>query len=114
MKPGAWILIREPTTSMGNWYEKRQGLTPCERGIPTKLMLQFFNKCGLSLRYTSPCDFSVLQRFLNKIGIEANNNIFCVWLDAMLSLLFQFNQVYYPKNVLQKIRPGTQFYICQK
>jgi SAM-dependent methyltransferase len=113
MKPGAWLLIREPTTSMGNWYEERKGATPCERGIPPKLMRNFIMQNGLTLRHTSLCGFPVLQKFLGIIGLNPSY-AFYAWVDAILSFLFQYNYTYYTNNVWSKIRPGARFYVCTK
>ena len=39
LRPGGYILIREPITSMGDWRSKRQNVTLRERGIPEKIFI---------------------------------------------------------------------------
>ncbi len=44
LKPGGYLLIREPIISMGDWRNPRNGLTSRERGIPFELMKNYILK----------------------------------------------------------------------
>lgn len=46
LRPGGWMLIREPMNSMGDFRRMRPGLTRNERGIPRQLMLDFIRVPG--------------------------------------------------------------------
>jgi SAM-dependent methyltransferase len=46
-KPGAYLLIREPVVSMGDWRKPRKGLTRRERGIPIKVFRGMIADAGL-------------------------------------------------------------------
>ena len=115
MKSGSWLLVREPISSMGDWFqENRKGTTKCERGIPRALMEGFIQNSGLSLQQSKPCDFTPWIRFLNLLGVDTFNNRLATRADAVLSKAFSFNNVYYATNVFQKFRPSSRYYICRK
>jgi SAM-dependent methyltransferase len=40
LRPGGYLLVREPVTSMGDWRKRRQGLSKRERGIPLRSRLR--------------------------------------------------------------------------
>jgi len=56
------VLIREPTTSMGDWRKTRKGLTKRERGIPLKIMKEIFQKTGFEIEKFSHCFFPLIPR----------------------------------------------------
>lgn len=114
LMPGGFVIIREPTTSMGNWREPRTGLTAYERGISSKKMISILQDSGLQLVKRTFCDFAPLRRVAAKIGFSPYKSAIMTRIDAFFSLLFKDNNVYYPQSFWNKIRPGAAVYVCTK
>lgn len=113
LRKGGWLLMREPSTSMGDWSRPRPGLTPRERGIPRRWMQRQLERTGFSLLEAAPCHFSPLMALCNRLRIRAGSAPL-VRLDAWLSTLFAWNERYVSKHAWQKFRPGSAFYVARK
>ena len=114
LRKDGWLIIREPTTSMGDWFAERPGTTSCERGIPADIMNGFILGNGLTIRKQTPCDFAPWNRLVSSFGISCYSSRFATRVDAVFSRIFSFNRAYYAKNVFRKFRPGARFYVCAK
>src|SRR5688572_9834613 len=113
LKPGGHLLLREPSTSMGDWTKARPGLTPRERGIPRAWMTDRLQQTGFLLLRSAPCHFSPLMALSNRMKFH-HGSAPLVRLDAYLSRLFAWNQRYVSERAWQKFRPGSAFYVAQK
>lgn len=113
LRPGGWLLLREPSTSMGNWTRPRPGLTPRERGIPPQWMRVRLQRTGFQLLRATPCHFSPLLALSNRGGPSYARPL-TVRVDAWLSQLFAWNHRYVSEQPWQKVRPGSTFYVARK
>ncbi|MCH7850077.1 MAG: methyltransferase domain-containing protein [Nanoarchaeota archaeon] len=107
------LLIREPIVSMGDWRKPRKGLTKRERGIPINIFRKIIKENKLNILSEEKILFPLLIR-LNLWEHSGGNSMILVWLDAVLSKLFSWNNKYHAKNFFQKLRPQSVFYILQK
>jgi hypothetical protein len=107
------MLLREPIHSMGDWRSFRPGLTTHERGIPKEHMLKIINEGGVKIikKYNFYCMTSFLKRFLRKINTDG---WIYLYFDKCLSQIFSFNIHYHATNKIQRIAPGSVFYVLRK
>jgi len=114
LKPGGYLLIKEPIVSMGDWTKSRKGLTKNERGIP----LFFFNKViknnNFLLIHKSMFRFPTVK-LLSFFKLNFSwNSYFTIYLDYFLSKLFFWNNKYHCKNNFEKLRPQSIFLVLKK
>jgi SAM-dependent methyltransferase len=115
-KPGAWLLIREPTHSMGNWDQPRRGLTSRERGIPLPIVLRIVADAGLRIVHQRRCMFSLtarLQPLLPKEQSVYNTRWITVFDDYLCNLPI-WSQQYHATNIIQRFRPWAVFLVLNK
>lgn len=114
LKPGGYMLLREPIHSMGDWRDKRIGLTKNERGIPllyfSKIILD--SKIDIIEKHYYSCMTSYFNRIFN--GSRFLNTKAYLYIDKYLSKLFAFNVHYHETNKLQRIAPISIFYVLRK
>jgi SAM-dependent methyltransferase len=125
LKPGGYMLLREPVISMGDWSATRPGLTKRERGIPVKLLEVALSNARLEVVHKSLCQFPLTRRLARVRPIPGTRRMACegdgaynsrylCWLDAMMCRLFAWNLKYHGRTALQKLRPTSVFYVLQK
>lgn len=114
LKPGGWMIIREPIMSMGDFRGPRPGLTRYERGIPFALMKRFIANAGGQIVHTVPSSFQAIKKAFKPFGIEAHNYDLLVRLDYVASRLFLFNARYWRPRLLDKIAPTSMLYVATK
>ena len=117
LKPGGYLLLREPINSMGNWNEPRPGLTKRERGIPLQIFDQVigdlkFDVINKKLGFCMTYFFQRRFQFLFKKPIYSYS--LYLKFDSILSSIFSKNIVYHPKNKLQRIGPSYVYYLLRK
>lgn len=117
LKPGGYILLREPIVSMGDWRLPRKGLTKNERGIPVKFFEDIFYAQNVIVEaktycFTAPGLFErTIGRFLKK---PYYSYIIGARFDKSLSFLLRSNSHYYSKKHLHKFAPSTIFFVIRK
>jgi len=113
LKNGGYMLLHEPIHSMGDWRNKRIGLTPNERGIPNAYLLNIIrqNEMTVVKMHYYYCMTSFLQRTFKKLNADS---WLYLYVDKFLSYLFTFNIHYHAKNKLQRISPTSVFYVLRK
>lgn len=114
MKPGAYMLLREPIVSLGDWNTPRKGLTKRERGIPMAIFRELIDANGLEVVNMTLCAFPLTTRIFRLLKGGVYNNPFATKIDAYLSKLFAWNINYHPHNTLQRLRPMSAFYVLRK
>ncbi len=117
LKPGGYLLIREPINSMGDWRRPRAGLTARERGIPIGFFDKTIHDLGFVVisRSLFFCAMSYLQRI---IGGFFKKPIFAypfyIRLDHFISKVFGKRLIYHRKTIRERLAPSTVFYVLLK
>jgi len=114
MKAGGYLILNEPTISMGDWRQKRPGLTPRERGIPLHLLRRFVNEEGLEGLHEERCMFAPLVRTSTLIWRNAYNSRAFTLIDWLFSKLPIWTNRYYSENFAHKVRPVSAFFVLRK
>jgi SAM-dependent methyltransferase len=114
LKCKGYALIREPIVSMGNWRDTRPGLTKHERGIPQKLLEQYFEDAGMTIVTKSYCVFPGVTRLWRLFGGYAYNNPIASRFDSWLASIFAWNYRYHATTMISKIRPTAKYYVLTK
>lgn len=116
LRPGGYLLLREPVVSMGDWRIPRPGLTKHERGIPANILRNVVVTAGLEIVRERFCAFSLtakLRRFLPKDHFVYNSAAI-VAVDDWISSLPIWSKRYDAKSILQKLRPVSVFIVARK
>lgn len=113
LKPGGYLLIREPIISMGDWNQPRKGLTQYERGIPLKVFRNMIQNAKLKVIKESPC-FTLLFVFQRILKRQLHESMAYLRLDRILSSLFLPNYTYHATTKLKRIAPTNVFYVLKK
>lgn len=108
------MLIKEPIFSMGDWTVPRKDLTRRERGIPLKIFEEIIINAGFTIKYRALCNFPLIPKIANKIGIVTYNNPALVWLDDVLSKVFSWNIKYHRTNIIAKLAPASVYFVLEK
>ncbi|MCL1937783.1 MAG: methyltransferase domain-containing protein [Candidatus Azobacteroides sp.] len=113
LQPDGYILLREPIHSMGDWRNKRSGLTANERGIPKDYLLKIINQNGMDIvqKHYYYCMTSFFKRTFPKMNADSWPYLY---FDRFLSSLLAFNIHYHPINKMQRISPTSIFYVLRK
>lgn len=114
LKPGGFMLIREPIRTMGDWRMPRKGLTKNERGIPYQYFDNFFKESKLKVIKRTFCESLFLLKLINKIFPIKYNSRLYQRLDRFISSLFSFNIHYHSEKSISKLSPGSIFFVLQK
>jgi SAM-dependent methyltransferase len=113
-KPGGYLILSEPTISMGDWRQKRPGLTPRERGIPLHLVRRFVRQAGVEVLNEERCMFAPLVRASTLVWRNAYNSRAFTAFDWLLSRLPVWPDKYYSESILHKFRPVSAFFVLRK
>jgi SAM-dependent methyltransferase len=113
-KPGGFLILNEPTISMGDWRKKRPGLTPRERGIPLHMARRFVSQVGLEVLYEERCMFAPLVRTSTLFWRNAYNSRTFTTIDWLLSKLPIWPDRYYSEKIIHKVRPVSVFLVLRK
>lgn len=114
LAPGAWMLLREPIVSMGDWRHPRRGLTKRERGIPLPILTRAIGDAGLRIHRSTLCAFPLTPRLFKPLRSDPYNSRLAVSIDALLCRLFERNINYHPRNHWQRLRPTSAYLVLQK
>lgn len=114
LRPGGYLLIREPVISLGDWRKPRAMLTKNERGIPLPFLYNLFLSNQLIIKYQSRCIFPPVHIILNKLKLYPYNSELIVKFDYLLSKMFSWNYHYHRTKWWQKISPRTACFVLVK
>lgn len=113
-RSGGYVLLREPTVSMGDWRFPRRGLTKHERGIPRGLFKKLLRNVGLATVKETACMFSATSRLnrLTRRGVWASPLLTRV--DAWVCALPIWSSRYHTKSVWDRLRPTALALVLRK
>lgn len=114
MRPGAVFLLREPSSSMGDWRFPRPGMTKNERGISRHWVIATASGLGLEVVRAAHCDFGPIAKLLAPFKINPHSSMPIVAVDWVVSSLFGWNNRYWRRRLTDKFAPGSVFYVLRK
>jgi len=114
LKPGGYVLMREPTVSMGDWRRPRPRLTKRERGIPPQLFDRIIMSTGFEVVSRRRCIMPLTTRLRWLVRGPVYNSRVLVSLDSMLCALFAWNRTYHAKHAFAKLRPAALAWVLRK
>jgi SAM-dependent methyltransferase len=114
MRPGGYLLLREPTHSMGDWRKPRIGLTKHERGIPAAIFRRLVREVGFEVVREIRCMFSLTSRLSLFTSTPVWTIDWVVRLDAALCAAPIWPRRYHALHALHKLRPTALAYVLRK
>lgn len=114
LAPGGYVVLREPTISLGNWTRPRPGLTRHERGIPLSLFDRLVRTTGFEVVKRTRCLFGITP-LLNRLSTRPVHQYRAfLQVDRLLCALFWWNTRYHAEHQWQKLRPTAVYYVLRK
>ena len=117
LKPGGYLLLREPIISLGDWNKPRPGLTKNERGIPISHFDDFFRSQNVEVIARKYC-FTMTYQFQMIFKRVLKDSLFKYrWyshFDSLLSSLLKRNLRYHAVKKRHRIAPSNIFYVIRK
>lgn len=114
LKPDGYVLLREPTNSMGDWHYPRRGLTKRERGIPQVIFHNIIVNAGFEIVRETTCAFSLLSRLSFFTSRPVWTYKWIVRVDRLICLLPFWARHYHATRIWQKIRPVEVAFVLRK
>lgn len=114
IKPGGYIMVREPIVSMGDWRNKRVGLTVHERGIPLSGLYKSINTAQLDIIKINIFGFGPFLSLLSKLNINPYNSSILTHVDRFLSKIFKNGYIYHAGTLKERFRPCHAFVLMIK
>jgi SAM-dependent methyltransferase len=115
LTPGGFVLLREPTISMGDWRGARIGLTKRERGIPLRLLDQIVTAAGFEIMRRTRCVSPAASRLARLCGIPRPfNSPWFTRFDRVACVLAGWQNIYHPVKWWQKLQPSAACYVLRK
>jgi SAM-dependent methyltransferase len=111
---GGFVLLREPTISLGDWRKPRNGLSKHERGIPLRLMRELIQKTGFSVVSERKFCFAPIMYINRRLKKNVYESRFMLLVDSLFCKLPFWNLKYHAETIVQKIRPSAVFYVLTK
>jgi len=117
LKPGGYLLMREPIISMGDWNLPRPGLTKNERGIPVSFFEKIFKEEPVVVISRDYC-FTITSLIQRTIGKLFKKPVYAfklyVIFDKIFSASLKWNVKYFAVNKMSRISPSSVFYVIRK
>jgi SAM-dependent methyltransferase len=114
LRPGGYVLLTEPTHSMGDWNHPRRGLTRRERGIPAAILRRILVESGFTTVRETRCHFSLTSRLIHITRDSPFNHGWAVRMDELISWMPFWPTSYHPPTWLHKIKPCALFFVLTK
>jgi len=117
LKPGGYLLLREPIISLGDWEKPRPGLTKNERGIPLSHFDNIFRNQPVEVIARNHCFTMTYQ--IQKIAKRILRNPLIsyrwyIYIDRLLSSLLKGNVRYHAVKKQHRIAPSNIFFVVRK
>jgi SAM-dependent methyltransferase len=114
LKPGGYIMIKEPISTMGDWSQPREGLTKNERGISLFYFEKIFKDNNVRIVRKTLIDNLAVYKIVNKIFPIPRKSKLFIKFDNFFSKLFSWNYSYHRTSMIKKVAPSGVFYIISK
>ena len=114
LRPGGYLLLREPIVFMGDRRKPRGGLTKRERGIPLSLPVSMLDGSGRDIISKHRCALALTERVFRRWRADFYNSSVAARIDSVLSTLFAWNVNHHPRNPLRPLRPAAVFFVLRK
>jgi SAM-dependent methyltransferase len=114
LKPGALLLLQEPSSSMGDWRRPRAGATKHERGISPEWFKRSLDTIGFDIERATPCHFAPLLHIVSRLGVETFRSPLLTRIDLALCRLTAWNARYWRPRLLDKFAPGKISIVAKK
>jgi SAM-dependent methyltransferase len=112
LRHGGIFVVREPISWMGDWRRPRPGLTANERGIPIEWFERTIAKNGFRIIRRRLCMLNPLCILMKRLGMSSPYSSRSVSVvDWILSEILRGNTHYRRDGWLQKIAPGSAFWL---
>lgn len=115
LKRGGWLVLREPVSSMGSWWQPRAGLTKRERGLPPRWLIATLEAKGFKIVRKRHCLTTPMIAAAKTLGIRRPfmNKVYVLF-DWFASSLLSPNARYYRPRLIDKFAPGSIFILAEK
>ncbi len=117
LKPGGYLLLREPVISLGDWTQARPGLTKNERGIPVSHFDRIFREKKveiISRTYCLTMTYQFQKIFKRVLKRPLTMYRWYILTDLLLSALLGWNVRYHARKKVQRIAPSNIFFVIRK
>ena len=117
LKPGGYLLLREPIISLGDWNQPRPGLTKNERGIPVSYFDRIFREKKvkiISRTYCLTMTYQLQKIFKRVLKKPLTTYRWYIQSDLLLSALLGWNVRYHARKKMQRMAPSNIFYVIRK
>lgn len=111
---GAYFLMREPISTMGDWRKPRAGLTKNERGFHLMWFEETLLRAGFRIERRAFCMFPTTVRLGKLFNTNAYAHRTFVIQDHLVSSIMSWNYHYHRDNLFKKLAPGSVFYVLRK
>lgn len=115
LKPGAYLMMREPVCSQGDWRKPRISLTMNERGIPLELFRGIIEKNNFEIVAETMHSFRPFIK-LWQVLVKGHpyTSQYGTSFDIFLSRVFLWNYRYHPVSFFERFTPTAVAYILRK
>lgn len=114
LRPGGWMLLREPVISMGDSTKPRPGLTPNERGLPPLWLRHTLRDCGFRIHRATPCNCVPLALLGDRLGLRIYQNRMLTALDRLVCRLMPFPGPYHRTRLWHHFTAASLFFVLEK
>jgi SAM-dependent methyltransferase len=115
LKRDGLLLVREPSSSMGDWRRVRRGLTRNERGISREWMLSRTSLLDFECVSVRPCLSPLTARLARLFGeVAPFTSRFWVRVDVALAKACAPFDRYWRESWLEKLAAGSHAYIFRR
>jgi len=114
LRPSGFLLVEEPTISMGDWRKPRAGLTRRERGIPLQLFREIVSTAHFEIVSERRILFAAITKLGSLLGANLRVSDAGLRLDELMCALCSWNTKYHPETFVDWVLPTNVFYVLRK
>ena len=114
LRRGGYLLVEEPTVTMGDWRKPRVGLTRRERGIPIQLLGTILRAAGFQVLNERRILFSGTGKLARMLRIPFQTSPVLLRIDELLCTIFSWNVKYHPRSLVEWLMPTNVFFVLRR